>query len=173
MSKSTSFARKSAGPSSLLSHSLFTIQLLFALQPLQAHPQSLAHSSQLQPSAFSPSSLQHTYTSTHTHHRKMSHLTNSKWHKTLLPPIHSIRDYDALTMCQAQNTELRVRSQTWSTLLHLEVYSQGQWPLNCNFLGSRRVLRDWYRETKLSEVWVPFPTSSRVATLFAYFTYWV
>ena len=125
MSKSTSFARKSAGPSSLLSHSLFTIQLLFALQPLQAHPQSLAHSSQLQPSAFSPSSLQHTYTSTHTHHRKMSHLTNSKWHKTLLPPIHSIRDYDALTMCQAQNTELRVRSQTWSTLLHLEVYSQG------------------------------------------------
>ena len=63
MNKSTSFASKSAGPSSVLSHSA----------PL--------------------------------HNPTVNH------HKTLVLPIHSVHDYDAVTVCQAQNTELRIQRQ--------------------------------------------------------------
>lgn len=69
------------------------------------------------------------HTHTHTQHRRMNHLTNINHHKTLVLPIHSIHDYDAVTVCQAQNTKLRIQrevSQTWSTLLHLGVCSQWQ-----------------------------------------------
>lgn len=83
----------------------------------------------LQHSALSPSFLQCTHTGTCTHHRRMSHLTNSHCHKALISPIHSIYYYDTPTMCQAQNTELGIQrqvSQAQSTLLCYGTYSLGQ-----------------------------------------------